>query len=331
MNGTRRALRNVDLNLLLAFEALVDEGSVTRAAQRIRITQPAMSNALKRLRETIGDPLFIRDGRSLVTTARARELAPIVRRTLNLLDGALFNPEPFDPGKAEGIVRLGLSDYWHFALLPSLLALLEQRAPGVSLEVTDTGLEVLREDLRSGNVDAAIYLAPISLPELRSRVLVDDGYACVVQKRHPTIKKRITLAEFAASRQVMVAPRGPWAERMSNALAGAGLHSEYILTTTHLQVALEIVARTDYLTVIPKRIATRARRAWPIRVLPMPIDAGRFSLALYWHERTDADPLQAWVRDRFSELARKTYLDPAVAQANRVGMLPLTSPSASPV
>jgi DNA-binding transcriptional LysR family regulator len=102
---------------------------------------------------------------------------------------------------------------------------------------------------------------------------------------------------------------------MARALARAGLRPTFALTTTHVQVAIEIVARTDYLAVIPERIARQARHVRPIRVLPMPIDAGRFSLALYWHARTDQDPLHAWLRDRFAQIAKQTYLDPARSDA----------------
>jgi DNA-binding transcriptional LysR family regulator len=300
-------LRSLDLNLLLVLDALLEQGSVTGAAVHLGLSQPAVSNALRRLRETIGERLFTRHGRHVVPTPAALALAPVVREALSSLERALFPVRPFEPQQARGVVSLAMSDYWHEQLLPPLVAHLEQNAPGLQLETAATGEEVLADALPRGNVDAAIFLHPRVHAGLKAEVLVSDGYVLAVRRGHHFGTRTPTLRELVAERHVLASPQGPWASQLGAALHREGRTLDVALRTSQMRAAIAIVARTDYVTVLPRRVAEQMRGDLPVRLLPLPVDTDGFSLALYWHERTHDNILQQWWRALIVRLARQVY------------------------
>lgn len=300
-------MRNLDLNLLLVLDALLDVGSVSRAAERLQLSQPAVSNALRRLRERLGQPLFTRHGRHLVPTPETLSLAPIVRSALAALDQALFRPPAFQPQLAQGTVTLGLTDFWYARLLPPLVAHLEQHAPGVQLQTAGTGEEILADALPRGEVDAAIFLHPRAHPGIQAEVLLSDTYVLVARRGHPLAQRPMSLRGFAEQRQVLVSPPGPWAGQLGDALYREGLSMRVALRTSQMQVAMDVVARTDYVSVLPRQVAGQLRPGLPIRLLPLPVPTAGFTLALYWHERSHDDPLHRWFRALTVRLARQVY------------------------
>jgi DNA-binding transcriptional LysR family regulator len=300
-------LRGLDLNLLLVLDALLEEGSVTAAATRLGLSQPAVSNALRRLRETIGQRLFTRHGRSVVPTPAALALRPVVREALTSLERALFRTSQFEPQQARGVVSLAMSDYWHEQLLPPLVEHLEQNAPGLQLETAPSGEEVLAEALPRGAVDAAIFLHPRVHAGIKAEVLVSDGYVLAVRRGHRFATRTPALRELAAERHVLAAPQGPWASQLGAALHREGRTLDVALRTSQMRAAIAIVARTDYVTVLPRRVAEQMRGDLAVRLLPLPVDTDGFSLALYWHERTHDNALQRWWRALVVRLARQVY------------------------
>jgi DNA-binding transcriptional LysR family regulator len=300
-------LRNLDLNLLVVLDAVLEEGGVTGAATRLGISQPAVSNALGRLRDALGVPLFVRRGRRVAPTAEARALAPAIRSSLAALDRALSSRAPFTPARATGRFALAISDYWYARMLPRLMAHLARHAPGVQLETVPTGEDVVSRDLAGGAVDAAIFLHPRDVPGVRSEILLSDGYVLVVRSGHPISGPRIDLHDLARHRHVLISPEGPWLRRLVGALAHDGLAATIALRTSQVKVAMEIVAGSDYVTVMARGPADQLRPAFPVRLLPLPMESEGFTLALYWHERTQDDPLAVWLRGVVTDLARKVY------------------------
>lgn len=300
-------LKNVDLNLLLALDALLEVGSVTGAASRLGMSQPAVSNALRRLRESLGQRLFTKHGRHLVPTPETLVLAPVVRSALASLDQALFRQPSFQPRLARGVVTLGMTDYWYARLLPTLVEHLEESAPGIQLQTAGTGEEILAQALPSAEVDAAIFLHPRAYPGVQSDVLLSDGYVLVARRGHPLASRAMTLREFAAQRQVLVSPEGPWMNQLGDRLHREGLAPQIALRTSQMAVAMDVVSRTDYVTVLARGVAEQLRRALPVRLLPLPVETDGFTLALYWHERTHQDPLHRWFRALVLRLARQVY------------------------
>jgi DNA-binding transcriptional LysR family regulator len=300
-------LRDLDLNLLLVLDALLDAGGVSGAAARLGLSQPAVSNALRRLRERLGRPLFTRHGRQLVPTPETLALAPVIRAALASLDQALFRAPAFQPQFARGAVTLAMTDFWYARLLPLLVAHLERHAPGVQLQTAGTGEEVVSDALPRGDVDAAIFLHPRAYPGVNAEILVADDYVVALRKGHPRGQRALSLGDFAEQRQVLVAPQGPWAIRLGEALRREGLSFRVALRTSQMQVAMDVVARTDYVSVFPRQVAEQMRRGLPVRLLPLPVHSDGFTLALYWHERSQDDPLHSWFRTLTARLARQVY------------------------
>lgn len=300
-------LKAIDLNLLLALDTLLAAGSVTRAAAQLGITQPAMSNTLRRLREIVADPIFVKRGRDLVPTSWATAVRPALARALRDLESALATDRKFDPAVTDATITIAISDYWQFTLLPRLLERLERDAPKVRLHVTAAAESVLANDLPSAVVSAAVFLVPRSFPGLRCETFITDTYACIVRRGHPLKGPRLKLSDLTRFRQVIVAPRGPWHERLNEALHRRGLGIDLALLTAHNQVALDVVSRTDYFAIIPREIALQARRSRPLKLLSPPIPLGDFSLGLYWHASTDASPLHRWFRELMIKEARAAY------------------------
>jgi DNA-binding transcriptional LysR family regulator len=313
-----------NLNLLLVFDALMEAHSVVGAAQRLGITQPAMSNALGRLRQAVGDPLFTRVGRQLVATPRAQRMAVGVRTALAAAQEVL-KESPFTPVDVHGALRLGASDYWHYTLLPELLQVFQSEAPRLDLGVVDASESRVTEDLTRGRVDAVIYLAGVSAAGLLSQPLLSDDYVGVARRGHVAIRRGrpLSLADYATLRHVLIGPSGPWRDRLASALQAHGYQPRIVLENTHMHAALDIVARTDLVTILPRQLALVARRRWPVKLFQPPADLGSFSLNLYWHERTQREALHAWFRQKVLEIARKNYRlryvdDPAMrATTNR--------------
>jgi len=297
----------IDLNLLPVLDAVLEIGSVGGAAARLGLSQPAVSNALRRLQETLDLKLFMRHGRRLVPTPAALALAPVVRSALASLDQGLFRAPRFEPRAAVGAFTLAISDYWHGALLPVLIAHLDAHAPGVRLDATATGEEVLARALPRGDAHAAIFLHPRVHDGVQSEILIADDYVLVVRRGHPFVGRKFDVRELAEQRHVVIAPQGPWAEELGQALRSEARAPRIALITPQVRVAMDIVSRTDCVAAVARGVASRLRAQFAIRLLPLPIRTEGFKLALYWHDRCASDPLQQWLRSVVIRLARQVY------------------------
>jgi DNA-binding transcriptional LysR family regulator len=156
-------------------------------------------------------------------------------------------------------------------------------------------------------VDAAIFLHPRVYPGLRAEILLSDGYVLAVRRGHPLATRAVTVRDFAAQRQVLLSPQGPWASHLGDAMRREGLVPRIALRTPQMHVAMEIVARTDYVCVLARGAAEQLRRGLSVRLLPLPVETDDFTLALYWHERSDEDPLHRWFRALVGQLGRQVY------------------------
>ncbi len=287
-------------------------GSVTRAAHQMGLTQPAMSNALKRLRESLGDPLFERRAGRLIPTPKADSMRQPVRDALAMIQNACFGAAEFNPLKDSALVRLAVSEYWQAALLPGLLARLAREAPAVDVLVEPVREDMVRRGLARADTDMAIFLSGLHEPQLQSCRLFRDGYVAVVRKNHPLVRQSLTLAHFAQLGQVVVSPPGPWLVAMAEALRAHRLEPRFALRNAHVDVALEIARTTDLITVVPRFIGLQAQQRLGVLALPLPVDVGQFELSLYWHQRNDTDRLQQWMRDLVVMMVGRIFAGDAV-------------------
>ena len=300
-------LRSLDLNLILALDALLEERSVTRAAQRVGITQSAMSHALARLRAVTGDALLVRTANGMVATARAEELGPPIRRALEGVAAALRPPQAFEPKTAARRIRIGTGDYGEIVLLPCVLKRLAKEAPRVDLRVVFQG-DNAAGMLRSGDVDlllSPLFAAEIG-PGMYARKLFDERFVCVVRRGHPLASKKLTLARYAAASHALISPRGKEGSQTDDALTRLGLSRRVAVTVPHFLVAPHIVAQSDLVLTLPARVANMLAAPLGLVILepPSELRLDGFTMSAVWHERTHADPALRWTRELFAEVAK---------------------------
>ena len=297
-------LAGVDLNLLVALDALLTERHVTRAANRLGLTQPAASHALARLRTLLGDTLLVRGAAGrLEPTPRAEALAPVVRRALAELAQAVRGPDAFDPAAAQRRFVIGSADYAQLVLLPGLAARLSRIAPGVDLTITHI----------PPGAPAAMAAAELDLalgpprPEwataLRGSHLFDEQYVCLVRGGHPAAPRRLTLARYCQLDHLLIAPRGTPGSMVDDALAALGHRRRVAVSVPHFLVAPHVVAATDLIVTCPARMALHFAGPLGLVTLAPPVPLRGFPVHQHWHERTHHDPAHRWLREQIAAVA----------------------------
>jgi DNA-binding transcriptional LysR family regulator len=303
-------LGGIDLNLLPVLDALLIERSVTRAARRVGLSQPATSHALARLRAIIGDPLLVRTPRGMMPTARAQALVGPVREALSIVGGALASAPPFDPARVRRRFFISASDYAEFVLLPRLVAALARAAPGVEVWAQPFK-ESWAADLARGDVD--VVVAPLrglgdtqGAVGVRAQQLFEDRFVCVMRRAHPLATKKLTLERFARADHALVAPRGKPGGVVDDVLAAHGLERRVVVAVPHFLVAPYILAETDLILTVAERVARAMVRGLPLVLVAPPLPVPGLTMSLLWHERQDADPGLAYLRAELELAARAT-------------------------
>ncbi|MBL0845100.1 LysR family transcriptional regulator [Pseudomonas mediterranea] len=295
----------IDLNLLVAFDALMTERNVTRAAARVGVSQPAMSAALARLRTLLGDALFARSAEGLLPTPRARELAVPIAQALHQLQVALVERPEFEPGKASLAFKLGLSDYPAYVLLPTLLQALAEQAPGVSVNVyafndRDHAVDMLD----SGLIDAAVGVPPTqAAARILSRTVLTDEFVTIVAHDHPVARRAMTLKTYLELRHVLVSPEGDLHGLVDHALAQQGKQRELALTLPQMFAVPSLIARTRLTATVMRRVAMGAAGSNKLVMFPPPVTLPRMAFDLIWHRRSESHPAQQWFRGLVEEVA----------------------------
>lgn len=287
---------DLDLNLLRAFDAVLREGSVTAAGVRLGLSQPAMSNALARLRGVLGDPLFMRTPGGMRPTPFARQLSAPVRQALDLIHTTLQRQPGFDPRTSERSFRLQLSDVGEIVFLPPLLDRLQRAAPGVRLETGQLPQDEVSDALAAGDIDLAVGFLPELSPGVVQRRLFRDRYVCLVRADHPKIGARLTLPQFLAATHVLVSSRGSAHEIVEQTLRNKGLVRRIALRVPHFTVVPMILARSDHMVIVPEGLVSAITRFGKFKSLRPPVDIPALEVKVHWHERFDQDPGIIWLR-----------------------------------
>ncbi|BDH44612.1 transcriptional regulator [Salmonella enterica subsp. enterica serovar Choleraesuis] len=290
MNGD---IRNLDLNLLKALDALIDEGSVTRAAQRLSLTQPAVSGMLTRLRDYFGDPLFVRTQRGMVPTLRATELAGPIKQILTEIS-ILLKPADFDPLSAELTYTIAATDYALKAVIVPLMTALKKRAPGIRVAVRPVDESRLFRQLERGDISLALVTPQTTPAELHGRALYHEHYVCVMRADHPMAAGgAITLDQFCAQEHILVSTEGSFWGVTDEALAAIGRRRRVGMSVNSFLVLPEILRMTDMIAVVPHRLACCHDQ---LILMDTPLEVPGFTKSMAWHERTHRDPAHQWVR-----------------------------------
>lgn len=293
-------VRSVNLNLLLAFDALISERSVTRAAKRVGVTQSSMSSSLAQLRAVLEDPLFRRTSHGIEPTARAVAVAGDVRSGLASFQRAL-SPPSFDPATAERTFVLATSDFVELVLLPGLLERVAKEAPGVRLELRPWGLHEVPAELERGEHDLMIGFYDTVPPRHRAERLFEDVFTCIVRQNHPKVGKKLGLKTWLQLEHVLVSQRPGSPTTVDRALAKRGKTRKVGARVSHFLLAPIVVARTDMVAAVSERVADVFAPALSLQRFPPPIPLPSGWVRQAWHERVDADPGHAWLRRIIAE------------------------------
>lgn len=292
-----------DLNLLPIFVVLMEERSVTRAAKRLGITQPALSNALTRLRTMLQDPLFIRERYGVQPTQLAQDLMPVIGTALAALDNVVLSQQTFDPAEADRLVTIAPNSYVEFVLVPAIVTRLREQAPGIRLRLTPFGSDLAETGVISGTT--AMVMGRIVDPpdNLVVQHLMDDSLACVVRADHPEIHDSMSREQYERLRHVNMLPPGRLRVGLFQALERQGLRRKVAVSVTHFLAIPEMVAVTDYCATLPRQICRRLAHDRRLKVVPAPVDLGTFPVEMAWHVRYRHDPAHRWLRSLIGEVA----------------------------
>lgn len=301
-------LQSIDLNLLLAFEALMEERNVTRAARRVGLSQPAMSNALTRLRRTFDDPLLVRTPGAMTPTHAAHALIEPVRNALGQLRIALEKKPAFDPAASKRAFHVLTNDYAEIILLARLVGTLRKQAAGVSIRVhrPPNVFQPPSRTALSDSYDLAIGFFPDALSldaSVRSEVLFEEENVCIASANHPSIRGKISLRQFASEGHVAVFYKSEGPGVIDTILSQKGLTRKLAVLAPHFASVPFIVAESNLIATVPKRLAIKLRGTLKLQLLPLPIALPALRLSMLWHERMDADPAHAWLRALAAETA----------------------------
>jgi DNA-binding transcriptional LysR family regulator len=298
--------RTLDLNLLRLFDTLMSEGSLTRAAEVLAITQPAASHALKRLNEAVGEALFVRNAFGMTPTPRAEALWPQVRSALAALQQALA-PGDFDPQTQAVTFRLAVTDATAAMLAPSLVAVIERELALCNLRFVPLTTHEPRRLIQQGDVDLALGHFPEAVTALlaagrdatlRHARLYDTRYVCIMRRGHPLAERPLTLDAYCAAHHLLASATGRAQGYVDHALTALGRQRRVVMSVNQYFTAGQVVTQSDLLTVLPLALLPATGHEGELLVHELPFDLGAMQVSMLWHMRRDAEPAHRWLRQR---------------------------------
>ncbi len=293
-------VQGLDLNLLRVIDTVLRDRSVTAAAKHLGLTQPAVSNALARLRLQFEDVLFVRTPTGMDATPFARELAEPVRQALALLESALAHGPGFDPATSTRAFRFYMSDLGQIEFLPPLVERAQRVAPGVRLESVALEVEDIGDALAAGALDLAVGFLPGLGPPVRRQPLFRDPYVCLMRADHP-VGRSLTRKKFLAASHALVSYKGGH-RVIEEALERAGLARKIALRVPHFTVVPMVLERSDLILTLPSKVARVYQQRGNFKSLPPPVPIPPADVAAHWHERFERDPGSRWLREMVMEL-----------------------------
>jgi DNA-binding transcriptional LysR family regulator len=301
----------LDLNLLRVFDAVMTEQNLTRAADRLATTQPAVSNALKRLRETLDDDLLVRTAHGMKPTPRAEEIWPAIRLALSGLEAAI-TPENFDVSETEAVFRLAMADSTASHLLPSLMRAIKQEAPGLDIRMLTLTTRDPRPMLLQSVIDIAVGSFPGVVAQLtggqdaassiRHQRLYSGQAVCIMRKDHPLAKAPLTLDSYCAAQHALVSfsgrPHGPADE----VLANLGRKRRIALTVNQFFTVGQVIAKSDLISIVPRHLIGSTGMSDVVVAKELPFELPPVHVDMLWHERDTRNPSHKWLRNKLSSI-----------------------------
>src|ERR1019366_5226072 len=304
-------IRNIDLNLFVVLEALIREQSVTRAADRLGLSQPAVSAALKRLRQQLGDPLLVRTRGGMLPTPRAEQIFSSIAQSLESIQNVLQNGPSFAPERAQRSFSVMMSDIGEIVYLPRLIQRLHRAAPGVRLTVRRLARPRIYEELASGRIDLAVGWVDRPSDLCRDDLFKED-FVCIVRPGHPRVGRRLTLSQFNSEWHLVVGRHDAGSEmffrstdgNLEQELADSVRQRKIAMLVPHFLAVPNIIANTDLLCVVPRQLGQVYVDYGQVRIVALPIKCDSFEVSQFWHKRFDADQGNMWLRGMIHGLFR---------------------------
>ncbi|ODP33880.1 LysR family transcriptional regulator [Pandoraea sp. ISTKB] len=306
-------LHAVDLNLLVVFQHLYNARRVSRVAEALGVTQPAVSNSLARLRKLFNDELFIRTSRGMLPTPMATELAEPVAAALDALHGVFNRQLAFDPATSRRAFQIAMTDIGEVHFLPKLTHALGERAPGITISTVRNTAVNLREEMAAGQVDLAVGHLPDLTAEFFQRRLFRQKYVCMFRPGHPldrvakssrskAVAKSMTREDFERSEQVMVVAAGTGHGQVDEFMARVHVQRNIRLRVPHFVALADILHTTDLIATVTEKFAQRSAQHFGLRYVDHPIDIPDVQINLFWHARYHREPASQWMRTLLFEL-----------------------------
>ena len=291
-------IRRLDLNLLVVFDAVMRRRNVSRAAGDLGLTQSTISNSLKRLRDSLGDPLFVRQSHGVAPTPFAERLMPYVDTALQSVGQGLEEIRDFDPATAERTFTVIMTDIAEAVILPRMLDMCRATAPGISLRAVNLSVDDTPEALRSGEADLAIGFLPDFSGGFYQRFLFATDYVCIAAADNPVVRGRFTLEKYLAARHAIPELQGTGHSVVQQTLERRGIELRVGARVPHFLSIPFVVASSDLIATIPAAFVTVLGARPTVKTLPHPIDLPKVEIKLLWHERFHADAASRWLRDQ---------------------------------
>ena len=295
-------LSDIDLNQLVLFQQLMVERRVSRVADNMGLTQPAVSNALAKLRRLFDDELFVRTPGGMMPTPFAEQLAEPIGCALGMIHSGLNQHRPFDPATVKRAVTVGMTDIGEVVFLPALVERLRREAPGISLSTVRNSATNLRDDMEAGKVDLAIGPLPQLKAGFFQRRLFRQRYVCLFRKGHPLDRKRLSLTDFKAAEHLIVVSAGTGHGKVDDLIRRAGVERTVRLTIPHFVSVGHILQRSDLVATVTERLAESLAEPFGLTYRPHPVDLPEIAINVFWHAKVHRSPAHQWLRTVVFEL-----------------------------
>ena len=295
-------LRQIDLNLLVIFNQLLMDRRVSTSAEKLGLSQPAVSNALKRLRALLKDELFVRTSRGMEPTPYALHLIEPIGYALNTLQNALNQRDSFDPATSERTFTLGLTDIGEIYFMPSLMATLSRLAPHIKISSLRHNSGSLSEDMAAGNVDIAIGLLPGLTTGFFQRRLFKQRYVCMFRQGHPQARNPISLSQYKSLPHVGVTSANTGHSEIDDWMTRKGIARDIQLHLPHFVAVGHILQSSDLIATVPERFAKKCAEPFQLQASPLPFKLPEIAISLFWHAKYNREPANLWLRQQIVDL-----------------------------
>ncbi|GAB4393178.1 MAG: LysR family transcriptional regulator [Gammaproteobacteria bacterium] len=291
-------ISKINLNLLIAFDALISERHVTRAGEKIHLTQSAMSVALKQLRTIFNDPLLVRSNNKMIPTTKALKIAPMVHNILHNIEHLVFHHPVFDPSNSTRTFTIGMSDYAEFVLLPKLFEILSKSAPHIKLQIQRVDFTFDNHCFTDNPLDIVVGVPNVRSTQAHYMDLYQEKYVCLINKKHPLINQPMTLKNYLAHKHVRLKEENKsYLNMIDTQLSKFNKQREIVMSVSRIFTALVIVSQTNLIITMPYHPSRYAAELLELHIKEVPLSLPLITITQAWHASKQDDPGHRWLRE----------------------------------